>query len=225
MRKILLLLCILTITISAKAQLFSRNWIKGAYYNIKGQKISGFVSWYPPKGSNKKTVYIYFKQAKDSPETKISTDNISAFITDKDDDGMIDSFTISRNPLFEHKPVVQVISSKNDLKLYESDISAQMAQATGAGPSMGSTGFQSIMVAQATYYYGPNIDNLTVLDKNNFMEIMPKIMADKPEAVARIKNKKLRFKNINDLFYFYKYDIMPPVHAPFRDPFEGLKDE
>ncbi|MDB5128441.1 hypothetical protein [Mucilaginibacter sp.] len=221
MRKILLLLCILSITITAKAGLFWKQWIKGAYYNLKGQKISGLVSWYPPKGSNKKTVYIYFKQDKDAPETKISTDDISAFITDKDDDGMIDSFTISKNPLFEHKPVVQVISSKNDLKLYESDVSALKAQATG----IGATGFQSTMVIEATYYYGPNIDNLTVLDKNNFMEIMPKIMVNKPEAVARIKNKKLRFKDIDNLFYFYKYDIMPPAHAPFRDPFEGLKDE
>lgn len=221
MRKILLVLCILSITISAKAQLFSRNWIKGAYYDPKGQKISGLVCWYPPKGSNKKNVYIYFKPAKDSPETKISTDNISAFITDKDDDGMIDSFTISKNPLFEHKPVVQVISSKNDLKLYESDVSVVKTLSTG----MGATGFQSTIVIEATYYYGPSIDNLTVLDKNNFMEIMPQIMVDKPEAVARIKNKKLRFKDIQDLFYFYKYDIMPPANAPFRDPFEGLKDE
>ena len=44
MRKILLLLCILSITITAKAQLFGKNWKEGSYYDLRGTKHVGFIN-------------------------------------------------------------------------------------------------------------------------------------------------------------------------------------
>ncbi|MBB5394888.1 hypothetical protein [Mucilaginibacter sp. AK015] len=72
MKKILLLLCILSITFSAKAQLFGKHYDEGAYYDLDGVKHTGLISWAAPEkslfaGDGDK---IYYKPEKKSRQLK-----------------------------------------------------------------------------------------------------------------------------------------------------------
>jgi hypothetical protein len=46
MRKVLLLLCFLGISLSLKAQLFGKDWDPGYYYDKNGQKHTGLLADY-----------------------------------------------------------------------------------------------------------------------------------------------------------------------------------
>lgn len=64
------------------------------------------------------------------------------------------------------------------------------------------------------YYFGPNDAQLTRMDANNFYEAMQVIVADNAEATARVRNKELEFKNIQDMLYIYRYGGLPPPSLP-----------
>lgn len=72
---------------------------------------------------------------------------------------------------------------------------------------------------KSEYYFSDDPDNIIELTKKNFIEIMSKIMSEKPELIERIKDKRLRIGDMDAVFYFYKYGLMPPAAAP--DPFSG----
>jgi hypothetical protein len=216
MRKILLLLCILSITLVAKAQfpslinksISSYRWAEGVYYDSLGTKHSGFITWEIPLIGNKLD-YIGFKPAKKADNVKIYSTALRSFVIGED------SIVTSNNVLFKKSPFLRVLINNSDTtKLYE-----YLVAHRGGSGTMGAGISASINYTTSTYYYGTNPDNPTKLDKKNFIETMSHIMADKPEAVARIKNKKLRYGDMNYLLYFYKYDVMPPAPAP--DPFSG----
>ena len=233
MRKILLLLCILSITIGAKAQLFGKSWKEGAYYDSDGVKHAGLVLWTPPQlslsfvkdqGDN-----IHFKKDKKGEDVEIKSSDLISFIM-KIDDETIDSFIVSKNKMFTKAPFLKV-EIANDIKLYSWMTKRQSYAVVMANPSwtpmaragemaMIRTEVPSLFDGKTTYFFGSDPKNVTELDKKNFVETMSKIMANKPEAIARIKSKKLRYGDMEDLLYFYKYDVMPPAPAP--DPFSGL---
>jgi hypothetical protein len=218
MRKILPLFCILSITISAKAQFFSRNWTEGAYYDSVGIKHDGLIAWEAPQSSifTGKLDYIRFKPKKDADGLKIYAQGFKSFVLGED------SFAVSKSALLAKNPFLKVLINNNDTtKLYVYLIAKKMNVGGIAGSfGMFTAGLGlSLKYFSSTYYYGTNPDNLTKLDKKQFIEVMTRIMADKPEAVKRIKDKKLRYGDMEDLLYFYKYDVMPPAQAP--DPFSG----
>jgi hypothetical protein len=217
MRKILLLLCIINITISANAQFtIGKKWKEGLYYDLNGVKHSGFISWKAPQTSflKAKGDHIYYKPEKKADKIEIISDKLQSFVFGKD------SFIVSKNKLFEKKPFLKVILNNTTTKLYSSLVtnssSPSMTMTPSGNMAMSGAGFQ---YTGTEYYFGSDPDNVTELDKKNFIEAMSNIMADKPETVERIKNKKLGYNNMSDLFYFYEYGIMPPAQAP--DPFSG----
>jgi len=55
-----------------------------------------------------------------------------------------------------------------------------------------------------TYYYGTDPDNLTKLTHKEFMDVMSKIMADKPEIVSKIQDKTYRYSDMKELLIYYK---------------------
>jgi len=222
MRKILLLLCILSITISAKAQFFGKNWKEGSYYGTDGNKHIGLIAWEvaSPSIFKKKGDHIFYKTDKKADNVKISSTDLTAF-TMRYDEETIDSFIVSKNIMLENNPFLRVVIA-NNIKLYSWLTTTTMAPTM----TMGTYGWKLDLITKGsrysvktTYFFGSDPENVTKLDKKNFIEIMSKIMADKPEAVARIKNKKLRYGDMEDLLYFYRYDMMPPAQAP--DPFSG----
>jgi hypothetical protein len=218
MRKILLLLCILSITITAKAQFFSRNWTEGAYYDSVGIKHGGLIAWEAPTSAIYlgRLDYIRFKPKKDADGAKIYARGFKSFVMGED------SFVVSKSALLAKNPFLKVLVSNNDTTKLYAYLVAKQIPVGGIAGSFGmltaGLGF-SLKYFSSTYYYGTNPDNLTKLDKKQFIEVMTRIMADKPEAVTRIKNKKLRYGDMDDLLYFYRYDVMPPAQAP--DPFSG----
>lgn len=226
MKKFLLLLCILSITISAKAQLFGKNWKEGSYYDLQGTKHAGLISWTPPqlsflkgKGDN-----IYYKKDKKSDDIKIKSVDLMAFNM-KVDEETIDSFIVSKNEKFEDAPFLNVVIA-HDVKLYSWITAPPQAPGMGVGGMVMGVGRVTMGVGvsagKTIYFFGSDPENVTKLDKKNFIETMSKIMADKPETVARIKNKKLRYGDMDDLLYFYRFGLMPPAQAP--DPFSGKND-
>jgi len=211
MRKILLLLCIISITFSAKAQLFGKHWDKGSYYDTAGHKHIGLISWVAPQTSFLTGTgdEIYFKTDKTAEELKIKSDSLNSFLVETDTATY--SYVVSKNKILEKKPILQILFD-NTPKLYASLTTRK------ASGSMGSVGF-GVSYLHSEYYFGDDHNSITKLDKKNFIEVMSKIMADKPETVERIKSKRLRIGDMDALLYFYKYGLMPPAPAP--DPFSG----
>jgi hypothetical protein len=209
MRKILLLLCIINITVSADAQLFGRHYEEGCYYGLDGVKHAGFVSWTAPQPSflTGKGDRIYYKPEKKSDNLKIPSDQLKSFVLGAD------SFVVSKNELFEKKPFLSVLLNTN-IKLYSSTVTKSSGSMMTMGPygNMTMSG-ASFKYGKETYYYGPDPDNITKLEKKQFIDVMSRIMADNPEAVSRIKNKKLRYGDMKDLLYFYKHNVMPPAEV------------
>ena len=194
MRTILLVLCILSITFSTRAQLLGKRWAPGKYYDVSGRKHAGLLSWSAP--ANK----IYFKNDyNDSLQVKVPSIEIRSFILGTD------SFVVSA-----HKDLLQTpflaLSINTPIKLYKSITvrSSPMGGVSGMGSSLtmnvggiyGGTDFE--------YYYGTDPDNINKLGRKNFVEVISKIMADTPEAVARVKSKIYRYGDLDDLIAFYK---------------------
>ncbi|GGH04554.1 hypothetical protein [Mucilaginibacter phyllosphaerae] len=209
MRKILLLLCILSITLTAKAQLFSKNWIEGCYYDTAGVKHQGLIAWDPPSANNLfkgKGDNIFYKNGKKGEKIKLKNSEIRSFLL-KNDNTMLDSFVVTKNKDFQKKPFLMVLFN-NDTKIYVSYVnnsSPNMAP-NAAGLMMFSPGYSGNIIK---YYYGTNPDSLTVLNKKNFVEIMSCLLAGKPNVVAKIKDKTFKISKLEELLYFYRTDQYP----------------
>jgi hypothetical protein len=64
-------------------------------------------------------------------------------------------------------------------------------------------GETSFPYTKEKYYYGNNPDNLTELTRKDFMNVMSRVMADKPEVVAKIQKKDYRYGDMKDLLVYY----------------------
>ena len=106
MRKILLLLSILSVTLCVKAQPYS----KGRYYDTDGHRHDGFINLMTPvftylKG---KGDLFKFKYAVNSKEIKIKTDKFIA-IAIESTNARLDTFVVSNAPELEDSPILKVI--------------------------------------------------------------------------------------------------------------------
>lgn len=217
MRLIFVFTIFFSCTKIATAQFSSTSWSSGAYYNTKGIKHKGLLAWTAPDRDTKtKESIIHFKADAQSTEIKIPTTEIDYFVINRNNIGEIDSFIVSKNPSFKLNPIIEVLVYRNPIKLYRS-ITFVMSKAVRWPDGRI---IPSSRVVQFDYYFGPNDEQLTMLDDNDFQEMMPIIMSDNAEATARIKNKDLGFKDILTLLYTYKNSSLPPASAPtpLRNP-------
>ncbi|WP_345952751.1 hypothetical protein [Mucilaginibacter sp. PAMB04168] len=201
MRTILLLLCILTVTVPSKAQLF-RDWKSGSYYDTLNKKKNGLISWYIVNAKSPKQNFIRFKPNEHTDEAKISTQNIRAFTFGTD------SFVVSKSKETHFAPVLQVLANEN-VKLYKLLVSNGSLRLGG-----GSMGFGAVPAGYGSstnleYYVGSNVENLTLLTKKNFIEMMSLVMANKPDIQDKIKSKILRLEDMQDLLVYYRTGKMP----------------
>lgn len=215
MRKILLVLCILSITISAKAQSSTFEWGKpGYYYDLNNVKHIGIIHWSPPyalKGDD----HIDFKENKKAVATTVNSSNIQSFIIQFGNDTQ-DSFIVAKNNLFKGGPFIRVTKCSGNIRLYKYSITQRH---TLSSPNAFGYGATPRYYEINAYYFGEDDDHVTLIDKKTFINVIAQIMADKPDPVDRVKRKKLKYNNIEDLIYLYRYDVMPPFPAP--DPFSG----
>ena len=104
MRTILLLVCILSVTFSAKAQLFGKDWLKGSYYDTTGRKTSGLIAWSPPdKLSKKPGDHIFYKSSITGEKIRIESSTFSSFTMGTD------SFVVSQINSINYAPVLRVL--------------------------------------------------------------------------------------------------------------------
>jgi hypothetical protein len=211
MRKYLMLLCILSITIQASAQLFGKKWVDGKLYHTSGEVFTGQIFWSPPE----KAAYsdagdaIYYRNDKNKDEYPIPASKILSFIIGAD------SFVVTHDESFRHNPFMHVLLN-TPVKLYVSlSKRAGIPMAFGTGGGTGNVslglGFGGMIGrgTKKTYYYGSNPDSLTKLEKKEFINVMSSIMADKPGVVAKIKDKTFKYGNIEDLVAYYKNGQLP----------------
>ncbi len=209
MKKIFLLLCILSITFSTKAQLFGKHYDEGFYYDSVGVKHTGLISWSPPAKSifGNKGDHIYYKTDKKAEQVKLKNTEIRSFGMKRDTTQM-DSFTVATNKDFLKAPFLQVLLN-NDIKIYAFTMISNSGggMMPGAGGNMFFTpGFSN---NDTKYYYGSDPDNTTRLDKKNFIEVMSKALASKPYVVKRVQDKTFKLDKMEGLLYFYRTDNYP----------------
>jgi hypothetical protein len=214
MRKILLLLCILSITFSAKAQLFGKSWKEGAYYDSTGLKHTGLVSWnapdkHPALFAGKP--YINFKTGEKDSVIKVLSTKLRSFRM-RSDSATIDSFVVSNDKTFKNKPFLRVILTRDTTVLYCSTVMGSLPliglTQRITGGITGSVGI-GLGITDNTYYYGSNPNSVIKLSGKRFKEIMSQVMADKPWVVKKIKDSTFTSYNMDDLLYYYRTDKLP----------------
>ncbi|GGH04549.1 hypothetical protein [Mucilaginibacter phyllosphaerae] len=211
MRKTLFIIFLLAGAFTARAQNpDNRKWFEGRVYHTSGEVFDGLVSWTPPrKGEYEDGDRIFYCADEKAEVFPIPYYKINSFVMGDD------SIVVSHNVQFKNSPFMTVLLD-NPTKLYANQIlkngfpliintggfSGNVGMGIGVGTSIGGG-------VKTTYYYGTNADKLTKLDKKQFMEVMSGMMADKPEVVAKIKDKTFRYGDMQDLLTYYFTGQMP----------------
>ncbi|MCD8739906.1 hypothetical protein LT679_04780 [Mucilaginibacter roseus] len=196
--KAALVLITSAITLSASAQ-----WKKGCYYDLNNTQHTGLI-----KADEK---YILYKPSKKADESKLTAEDIKAYVTEKD------SFRVSHAPVIGEPVFVQVLTS-GPTKIYVSRpkpkkfsrgsiIGGLLGGETGA--EIG--GHADALKRYNGYYYGQDENSLAMITMQNFEEITASIMADKPKVAAKIKDKTFRYGDIDELIVFYNTGREPSL--------------
>lgn len=222
MRQFLLLLFVLfVINKETKAQiLFDKDWREGCYYDLQGNKISGLIYSEPASPSLLKGRgdHILYKKEKGADRKKILSDSIRSYVIG------VDSFVVSHFDDLAKKPFLQVIID-GPLKLYFSTIARPNTPVPTGGMYSSSTTIKtpngpvnipssnyrpgpvnpfSSSYTVTSYYYGTGPDEVTELDRKSFIDVMSRMMADKPQVVELIKNKTFRYGDMDNLIEYYR---------------------
>ncbi len=205
--------------IPASAQLGLNQWDDGYFYDAAGNKVVGQIVANPSGRSPQDSEgFILFRKDKGEEKEKLTASMVRSFVAGKD------SFTVAHAPRSEAwtgKSIdfVKVLVDE-PMKLYAITGSGG-GVGPGISPSLGIGGgsFGSGVggglginlgggrggKGKPVYYYGDNPGTLTELKRDNFVEIMTEVMAAEPEIVDKIKSKKYRYGNMDQLILdFYK---------------------
>ncbi|OOQ61423.1 hypothetical protein BC343_20875 [Mucilaginibacter pedocola] len=168
----------------SQAQYLNSGWKPGSYYDLAGNKVSGLISWQPPgMGTTWGDDHIIsFKKEKADKKIKISTYELKAFTV------AADSFVVSNDTTLDEN--VLRVELNTPLKIY------RLFQGYPGGPQQGPS-------TSSHYYYGVNPDYVTRLTRKNFMEVMENVLVDKPELWAQVKNKDLRYGDMEEIIQAY----------------------
>jgi hypothetical protein len=126
-----------------------------------------------------------------------------------------DSFAISHHKALYYAPVLKVlVNSPTKLYYWTADV-VNWGTYFGAvggviGAAVSSKAKSNLTKGfSAAYFYGSNPDTLQLITRKNFIEIMSNILADKPEVVARIKDKTFDIFLMDDLLTYYRTGEIP----------------
>jgi hypothetical protein len=155
-------------------------WEKGSYTDLQGVQHDGFIM--EDVNKNKVNVIDYKKERHDN-KIAIPVDSVVSIIFS----ATKDTFVVSHSALLKGQFIREVIL-KNKIKLYQQPVKASF----------------SFYGVKDTWYYGTSRDDLTLLDKKNFIDIMPQIMADEPGVVQNILNKQYKYRDMVDLITYYQ---------------------
>ncbi|MEB0260166.1 MULTISPECIES: hypothetical protein [unclassified Mucilaginibacter] len=210
MRKTLFILILLAGSFTADAQSTNRKWFEGRLYHTNGEVFNGLISWMPPrKGEYEDGDMVLYRRDEMAEALPVPYYKVNAFIMGDD------SIVVSHNVLFKNSPFMTVMLD-NPTKLYTNKVmkngiplminsggfSGGFGMGVGVGTSIGGG-------VKTTYYYGKTPDNVIKLEKKQFIEVMSDLMADKPEVVAKIKDKTFRYGDMDNLVTYYLTGQMP----------------
>lgn len=216
MRTILLTLCILGVTLSTQAQMPENEWAEGSYYDLKGNKFSGLISWSMPRKNFLKPEghHLFFKTSPDAKEVKVKSHDLKCFTMGKD------SFVVTHNKDLSLYPILSVVLN-SPVKLYRS---STFSAAFGPVAVLGTLGALPSMLSKGkvwseyhnVYYYGNTPETINKIKRSNYIEIMSQLMADKPDVVAKIKDKTIGYGDIDKLIEYYQTGVMPLIGNPLK---------
>jgi hypothetical protein len=210
MKRAVLLFLYLILGSTIYAQGPNRKWYAGTLYHTSGEIFDGLISWTPPrKGEYEDGDQVLYRADEKSEVFPIPYYKINSFVMGED------SIVVSHNVLFKNSPFMTVVLD-NPTKLYTNKVmkngfplmintggfTGNVGMGVGVGTSVGGG-------VKTTYYYGISPDKVTKLEKKQFIEVMSTILADKPDVVAKIKDKTFRYGDMDDLINYYKTGQMP----------------
>ncbi len=184
MRSILLLFCILSVTVITKAQQVDK-FKQGGYTDTLGNQHPGFIKVKIPQGGifNIGHTYITYKETNTAFEHDINIGAINNFTMG------VDSFVVSRNPGISKVPILEVLLN-TPVKIYHSVFYDR--------------GNFLLHTSDGIYLFGTDPDNLGLITRKNFKEVLSHIMEAKPNAVANIQNGTFTYFYMDDLIKYYK---------------------
>ena len=221
MRSILIILFFMLIAVSAKSQ----KWQQGYFYDVKGNKETGFI-WARPggKGPIKDEAFIEFKGNNKENPYKLSASDLSSFVVGRD------SFVVAAEPQtsnWQYGMDFVKVALDEDIKLYlfrgegNGGVGGSGIQPAFEGGIGGGTGGYgggvgagiSIPIGHGgggkggnriAYYYGANTAEMKELTPLNFVDIMSDMMGDEPDIADAIRNNKYNLSNIDRLIFDFK---------------------
>lgn len=155
-------------------------WVKGSYTDLNGIQHAGFIMENMDK---KKGHVIDYKKERHNDKIVIPVDSVISIIYS----AFQDTLVVSHSPLLNGQFIREVIVT-NKLKLYNLPVKVNF----------------SAYGVKDTWYYGTSRDDLTLIDKKNFITIMPQIMENEPGVVQNILNKQYKYSDIVDLITYYQ---------------------
>ncbi|HWD89424.1 MAG TPA: hypothetical protein VG367_14935 [Mucilaginibacter sp.] len=221
MRSILIIFFLMLIAVSAKSQ----KWQTGAFTDVKGNRVTGFLNPYPAgKGPIKDEAFIEFKDDEKTSPYKLSASDLKSFIVGKD------SFVVAHAPhntTWSKKELDFVkVELDEETKLYvavagtyyggksrgisahpEGGVGIGTGGYSGVGGGVGidlGGGGGAMGKAQLTYYYGGNTAEMSMVTPQNFEDVMSDIMGDIPELLERIRDHQFNLGNIQKLIAYFK---------------------
>ena len=209
MRTIFFLFCILSVTVTTQAQSkrFDK-FVPGSFVDTTNKVYTGYVSWTMADQNifgKGKGGCISYKDSKDGDFVYVSTNFMKSFTMEAD------TFVVIKNKDFKLNPIIKVILNNSISKLYSylpyTEGRGSFTTSMNLMPGYVQTG--GIDLNTSVFYAGPDAEHLTRITKENFTELLSKIMADKPEALARINDKTFDHKHINNLVKYYKTGELP----------------
>lgn len=220
MKTIFLSLFVLLFAITANAQFPGSKFLPAYYYDINGQKVEGLIRSGTGKDPVKGEGFITFKEDEKAEKQNLSASMIHGFVIGTD------SFTVAHapkeGPWSRNELDFVLVMVNSPLKLYAVNadggggggglrpgistgfgIGGGMGGFGGLGLSLGTGALRGGGGGGITYYYGSDTSAMTELTKKNFIDIMSEVMADQPDAVAKIKSKEYKIGDMEKLVTYY----------------------
>lgn len=217
-------LAVLAVTLFLVNKSFAQKWPAGAFTDLKGNRVTGFINPNPAgKGPIKDEAFIEFKDNEKTNFYKLSASDLKSFIVGKD------SFVVAHAPHNETWTKKELdfvkVELNEETKLYV----AIVGQVTGGGSGFGvhptggvgfgtgpyggtgaglgleiGSGGSRTGKVQVTYYYGANTAEMSQLTPINFKDVMSDIMGDEPDVVDKIQSGQFNLGNIQKLIAYFK---------------------
>ena len=205
MRNSIILILLSVFAFDVKSQ-SSKYYKPGHYYNLKGEKRSGLIFIDPSLN------VIGIKNDEKSKKRRVNIDSISSVVANNDS-----LVVLTHKNKSDYKFFGRLVATSPVRKFY-CIYKRTVSGGTGISHSVGSPG--SGFVPHHPNHYSGSIPlyvyqegNTTYpLERGNYIEILTQAFTDFPILVRKIRNKEIKYKDLNKMFDQYKsHTLQKPV--------------